>query len=300
MFYSYNYFRQYNNNEEIKDHKTFYKKFSNEREFGGEFTHLDHLVKTRFANMINPMFSIVLRNHPEKVLDIGCGDGVNLPLANLFSEIEYHGLDYAEKTIEVARRNYPNINFKVGDAFNLPYEDELFDMAILSSVLILYREEEDRIQLIKEALRVLKKDGILVLNVWNDTWMIRNCLRLSRALGRIKGDRLPEDFMGCHFNPKDVKSMTVKAGGVIVERIQTAQLFGVLECAQYINRKKYQRAFGKESFHKKKLPQNIKKDLFEQAGGNPWITAVLYRLNKLFKNQFSWFNIYILEKKATA
>lgn len=76
MFYSYNYFRQYNNNEEIKDHKTFYKKFSNEREFGGEFTHLDHLVKTRFANMINPMFNIVLRNHPEKVLDIGCGDGV--------------------------------------------------------------------------------------------------------------------------------------------------------------------------------------------------------------------------------
>lgn len=148
MFYSYNYFRQYNNNEEIKDHKTFYKKFSNEREFGGEFTHLDHLVKTRFANMIN---------------------------------------------------------------------------------------------------------GILVLNVWNDTWMIKNCLRLSRALGRIKGDRLPEDFMGCHFNPKDVKSMTVEAGGAIVERIQIAQLFGVLECAQYINRKKYQRVFGKESFQIRSL-----------------------------------------------
>ena len=106
--------------------------------------------------------------------------------------------------------------------------------------------------------------------------------------------------MGCHFKPGDVKSMTDKAGGAIVERIQTAQLFGVLECAQYINRRKYHRAFGKESFQKKKLPQNIKKDLFEQAGGNPWITAILYRLNKLFPNQFSWYNIYILEKKAAA
>ena len=35
MFIEYNYFRQHNNGEEINDHKEFYKKFSNEREFGG-------------------------------------------------------------------------------------------------------------------------------------------------------------------------------------------------------------------------------------------------------------------------
>lgn len=267
MFYSYNYFRQYNNNEVIKNHKEFYRKFSNSREFGGNFTNLDHLVKNRFHNTLNHMYNVILRKNPKSILDIGCGDGVNLPLANLFPQIQYCGIDYAEKSIEAAKKNYPNIDFKVGDAFALPYENSSFDIAILSSVLILYKKEEDRIKLLEEAFRILKRDGILVINVWNDTWMIRNSIKLSRVIGKIKGDKLPEDFMGCHFNLRDVRNMVNKAGFTITERIKTAQLFGILECAQYINRKKYHRIFEKEGFGNMQLSQNIKKDLCEWGGG---------------------------------
>ena len=267
MFYSYNYFRQYNDNKEIKDHKEFYKHFSNTREFGGNFTNMDHLVKNRFHNTIGHMYNVILRKQPESILDIGCGDGVNLPLANTFPQIRYEGIDYAEKTVEVAKKNYPKIYFKIGDAFDLPYENGQFDMAILSSVLILYRSESDRVKLINEAFRVLKKDGILVINVWNDTFMIRNSIRLSRVIGKIKKWNLPEDFMGCHFKYQDVVKMVQKTGFRITERICTAHLYGLLECLQYLNGRKYHREFGNEKIKEKVLPQCIKKDLLLTAGG---------------------------------
>lgn len=295
MFISYNYFRQWNNNKKIENHKDFYKKFSNEREFGGTHTHMDHLVQNRFSNTLQHIYNAILRSHPKKILDIGCGDGVNLPLANIFPEIEYEGIDYAEQTIEAAKRNYPNIHFKVGDAFDLPYKDDSFDMAIISSVLILYKDETDRVKLLKEANRILKDNGILIINVWNDTFMIRNSIRLSRFLGKLNHDCLPQDFMGCHFSFNDVYNMVSKTGRYkIVERIQTAQLMGVLECARYINRSKYHRKFGKEQLETKKLPQNVKTDLLIQAGGNNKITSFLYGLMKINPNWFSWANIYIL------
>lgn len=297
MFYSYNYFRQWNNNQEIKNHKEFYKKFSNSREFGGSFTHMDHLRKTRFSNTIGHMYNVVLRKQPDTILDIGCGDGVNLPLANIFPNIEYHGIDYAEKTVEVARKNYPNIHFKIGDAFDLPYENKTFDMAILSSVLILYKSEEDRIKLLKEAHRVLKEDGILVIVVWNDTFFIRNAMRISRMIGKRKGDNLPQDFMGCHFKKRDVDSMIAPAGWKIAERIMTSQLFGVLECAQYLNRKKYHRDFGNEHIKIRSLNQNIKRDLQFEAGGGSGNIQLLWLLYKFHPNGFAWNNMYILEKK---
>ena len=51
MFFTYNYFKQHNNNVPITDYKSFYKEFSNKREFGGEFTNFDHLIKNRFMDI---------------------------------------------------------------------------------------------------------------------------------------------------------------------------------------------------------------------------------------------------------
>jgi len=105
MFISFNYFRQHNEGKEIKNHKEFYKKFSNSREFGGNFTNYAHLKKNRFVNTLGNMSNIILRQEPRTILDISCGDGVNLPLSRLFPNVEFFGIDYAEKTVEAAKRD---------------------------------------------------------------------------------------------------------------------------------------------------------------------------------------------------
>lgn len=297
MFYTYNYFRQHNDNEEIKDYKEFYKKFSNEREFGGgNFQHYDHLIKNRFMDMYGHMINIFLRKMPKKVLDIGCGAGVNLPLSKWFDFVEYSGIDYAEKTLEHSRTVYPNVNFNVKDAFNLDFKEE-FDLAIISSVLILYKKEEDRITLLKNAKRALKKDGNLIAIVWNDSWLLNLSVKLSKIIAKRKKIPLPEDFMGIHFTEKESNQMFENAGFKVSEKIHTAHYYGALEAVRYINMKKYTRSFGKaEKELGEGKPFNILKDLQKESGSN-YLMKFYYFMAKYFPSSLSMFSIYILEKE---
>jgi len=297
MFKTYNYFRQYNDNLEIKDYKSFYKKFSNEREFGGDFTHYDHLVKGRFFNILGHIYNIILRKQPANILDIGCGNGINLPLANIFPSIDYNGLDYAEKTIEKASANYPNVKFHVGDAFNMAFADKSFDMTILSSVLILYEDKGTRKALLKEVSRVLKDDGVFVLIVWNQSPLLCFSIWLSRIIGRLTGQKLPEDFMGIHFKYNEIKNLTEESGLKIEECINTSSLYGVLESVRYLNLSKYNRKFGKQESEASQIkPQNILKDLQKQAGGTKWLTSFFYMLSKINPDFFNMFSVYVLSK----
>ncbi len=297
MFYTYNYFRQHNDNEEIKDYKEFYKKFSNEREFGsGNFQHYDHLIKNRFMDVYGHMINILLRKMPNKVLDIGCGAGVNLPLSKWFDFVEYTGIDYAEKTLEHSRTVYPNVNFDVKDAFNLGYKKE-FDLAIISSVLILYKKEEDRITLLKNAREALKKDGTLVAIVWKDSWLLNLSIKLSKFIAKRKSIPLPEDFMGIHFTEQEASNMFNKAGFKVSEKIHTAQYYGALESVRYLNMKKYTRSFGKaEKEIGESKPFNILKDLKKESSSSS-LMILYYFMAKNFPSSLSMFSIYVLEKE---
>ena len=279
MFYTYNYFRQHNEDKEIVNHKEFYKKFSNEREFGGGFSHFDHLIKNRFMDIYGHMINIFLRKMPKDVLDIGCGAGINLPLSKYFDFVNYVGIDYAEKTLEHSRSIYPNIHFEVQDAFNLNLKKK-FDLSIISSVLILYKEEKDRLKLLENAKNILKDDGLVVAIVWKDSWLLKYSIKLSRIIAKIRKIKLPEDFMGIHFTQKEATIMFEKANFKIEETIHTSHFYGALESVRYLNMKKYKRNFGigeKEIGNEKK--QNILEDLKKESGSNFLITFYYFMAN---------------------
>lgn len=297
MFYTYNYFRQYNENKEIEDHKEFYKKFSNDREFGsGNFSHYDHLIKKRFLNLYGHTINIFLKKMPKEVLDIGCGAGINLPLSKYFDMTNYTGIDYAEKALEHSRTIYPNVAFEVKDAFNLDYNKK-FDLAIISSVLILYKEEEDRIRLLENAKDSIKNDGVIVSIVWKDSWLLKYSIIFSRFIAKIKKIPLPEDFMGIHFSETEAKSMFEKSGLEIKEKIHTANLYGALESVRYLNMKKYKRNFGKaEKEFGESKPQNILEDL-ENESGSKILMKIYYFMATYFPSSLNMYSIYLLEKK---
>lgn len=102
----------------------------------------------------------------EKVLDLGCGNG---RLFEVFEDkkIDYFGVDISEKMIEIAKKKYPQGNFQVADALNLPFPENYFDKVYSIAVLHHIPSNEFRIQFFREVKRVLKPGGFLILSVWN-------------------------------------------------------------------------------------------------------------------------------------
>lgn len=97
-----------------------------------------------------------------KVLDVGCGSGIMVKdLVGL--GYEFWGVDVTPNMIKECKKNFKNnqsTHFSIGDATDLKFPDKSFDLVICMGVI-------DRIEkyklAIKEMMRVIKKDGSLII-----------------------------------------------------------------------------------------------------------------------------------------
>ncbi len=129
----------------------------------------------------------------DKILDLGCGNG---RLYEFLKEkrIEYTGIDSSEKLLELARKKYGvEAKFIRGDALSLPFADESFDKIISIAVLHHIPSKELRRKFLSEARRVLKKNGVLIISVWNMRQKKYAPLLIKYALLKIIG-LSPLDF----------------------------------------------------------------------------------------------------------
>lgn len=104
-----------------------------------------------------------------KLLDIGCGSGsLSILLAKKYKKAKIIGIDLWNNKIkngkEKCEKNakieeVTNVEFVRADASNLPYEDETFDSVVSNFTFSKMKKNKDKKALIKEALRVVKKDG---------------------------------------------------------------------------------------------------------------------------------------------
>lgn len=90
----------------------------------------------------------------KKVLEVGAGDGsILLLLAEQNFAPEYHAVEISESGVEhIKTRNIPNLkSVQIFDGYHLPFEDNSFDLIILSHVL--EHVEHERL-LLRELRRV--------------------------------------------------------------------------------------------------------------------------------------------------
>jgi demethylmenaquinone methyltransferase/2-methoxy-6-polyprenyl-1,4-benzoquinol methylase len=94
-----------------------------------------------------------------KILDLAAGTGSSSePLAKAGADVI--PADFSEGMLAAGRKARPHLPFTKADALNLPFEDGRFDLLTISFGL---RNTNDTDKALKEALRVVKKGGRLVV-----------------------------------------------------------------------------------------------------------------------------------------
>ena len=102
-----------------------------------------------------------------KVLDLACGVG---GFSFLLEDhgFEVIGVDIDEEMIkkatEYAKEKSSKVKFIMGDARNLPFEDETFDYVLFLGNTTVHFLPKDLSEVFKEVKRVLKKDGLFLIN----------------------------------------------------------------------------------------------------------------------------------------
>lgn len=104
------------------------------------------------------------------VLDLGCGSGRHTMAMAMAGATRAHGVDLGAASLETARSiaaqaGLENIEFRVGDALDLPYEDSTFDFIWCNGVL---HHTKDMERGITELHRILKSGSQAFLYLYGD------------------------------------------------------------------------------------------------------------------------------------
>ena len=151
------------------------KEFFNELEYERYNTYYHYLPKVMEAN-----------NHSgEKVLEIGVGQGTDIRRYHKGGAIVY-GIDLTKNAIETTQKNIdvPKNRFNVGDAENLPFKDNTFDLVYCFGVL---HHTPNTEKAIAEIYRVLKPEGKAIIMLYAVGWkhVLKRCLLRGILLGNF-------------------------------------------------------------------------------------------------------------------
>lgn len=113
----------------------------------------------------------------QKVLDIGCGWGrIAIGLIKRFPTLKISGIDLSEEAIsrapEIIEREtgVSDVDFRVANAEQLPFEDDAFDCVVSTRVFQYISDPQKAMQ---EVVRVLKPNGRVTISVPNKLNPIR-------------------------------------------------------------------------------------------------------------------------------
>lgn len=114
------------------------------------------------------------------LLDIGCGTGNFLGwYFNNGSSQPVFGIDISFEMIKLAHEKYPEINFLVADADNLPFRNGSFDK--LFSITHL-QNMPDPIITLNEMNRIAKDDAKIAISILKKSWTLEKLANLIEKI----------------------------------------------------------------------------------------------------------------------
>jgi len=138
------------------------------------FTEFEHAGWERVANkydstwssstrqFIPPLLDAAEVSGKLSILDVGCGPGYVSAAAAERGAIPI-GLDFSEEMIAIAKKKFPRIEFRQGDAQNLPFPDASFDRVVANFALL---HLANPARACAEAAPILKSGGRFGFTTW--------------------------------------------------------------------------------------------------------------------------------------
>jgi ubiquinone/menaquinone biosynthesis C-methylase UbiE len=125
----------------------------------------DLFVPALFAQWVKPLLDCAGVVEGQRVVDVACGTGVVArAAARLAGPSGYvSGIDLNPAMIQVAQQVEPTIDWQVGDAANLPYEQSSFDVALCQSALFFF---PDAAAAVREMARVVTPLGMVAVQTY--------------------------------------------------------------------------------------------------------------------------------------
>ena len=149
------------------------------------------LKPTRIAVM-----KLLLKYKEKSILDLCCGTGNQLKLLSRNGFKDLHCLDISNPMLEIARKNDYRIKIYNEDATKTNFENESFDIVIISFAL----HEKDRStqeSFIHEAHRLIKKDGFILVVDYNFDNKTPKLVKIGISIiERIAGKEHYNNFKG--------------------------------------------------------------------------------------------------------
>ena len=124
----------------------------------------------------------------DRVLDVGCGPG-NISAIAASRGASVVGVDLSEEMLSVAAELHPGIEFRRGDAEELPFDFGTFD-AVVGNLVILHVGDSERAA--AEFARVLRPGGRLALTTWDTPERSRFTGLFLEAISEVGAEPPPE------------------------------------------------------------------------------------------------------------
>ena len=151
----------------------------------------EYLVSSIFRSWADRLIETSEINEGDRVLDVACGTGIvaRRAASRVGANGSVLGIDINEGMLtvakETAREVQPSIEWRQGDATDLPFSDEAFDVVCCQQALQFF---DDPGAAVREMRRILTPGGSVALSVWRPLDYQPGYVVLADALERHIGD----------------------------------------------------------------------------------------------------------------
>ena len=155
------------------------------------------------------VYKIINNKAEGNILDLGCGEGTIISYFSNIKKGRFFGIDISDVGVFMAKRKKnKNMFLCQGDITKLPYKEEKFDFIYSQSVI---EHVFNYKNVIKEANRILKKKGLLLITISNFgikhgnkiNILLKYLLRINRVKFNTPSFKLRKDNFVDHMNNFD-------------------------------------------------------------------------------------------------